>query len=474
VDRRIRISIIVVVVVALAYPAAAWLLGLSVEHQWNERERLALERVPYLAVIKRDYRRGVYSSTEELTYGLGGSVMKSLRATGHADWTDHAQFTVRNTIHHGPLPRLRAFAPATVDTDIVLPPDLHEKLSAVLGSQAGLSIHTRMKWLGGSTTVIHSNPVQRQVADGGDFAWRGLDARIELGREFGTKTVDLGAPGLTFKGPSASLNFENLKINFDAKLAFDTLNIGTAHATLGHVDIEAPAKDFKASAQNLTLDSKTSVDGDYVSSGGTVDMGSLQVGKFVATKAGYAVRLDHVHGPSAAALTKSLQAAQTGDSSNATPADYAAKFAEAFKTSGTEILAHDPVLEMPRIGFTTPDGELLVSLKATLPGITRADLDVAPDLLKVALVKHLQASLDVRIDTALLDKLLDSTGKGDTIAGQLQGLQRQGYIKLDGKALTTHLAFQNGQLKVNDLPFPPMPAGGPGMPVPPGSPRAPH
>ena len=67
-DRRIRILLIVVVVVALAYPAAAWLLGMSVEHQWQERERLLAEQVPYIEVVKSDYRRGVYSSTEEVTY----------------------------------------------------------------------------------------------------------------------------------------------------------------------------------------------------------------------------------------------------------------------------------------------------------------------------------------------------------------------------------------------------------------------
>jgi hypothetical protein len=79
------------------------------------------------------------------------------------------------------------------------------------------------------------------------------------------------------------------------------------------------------------------------------------------------------------------------------------------------------------------------------------------------LIKRLQASADLRIDTALLDKLLDSSGQGDRVTAQLQGLQRQGYLKLDGKALTTHLAYQGGQLKVNDLPFPPLGA----MPRPP-------
>ena len=141
------------------------------------------------------------------------------------------------------------------------------------------------------------------------------------------------------------------------------------------------------------------------------------------------------------------------------------------------------VIDVQHTGFTTPDGELILSIKVAAPGITRADFDVNPQLLIPSLVKVLQASAEVRIDTALLDKLLDSSGKGDSITVQLQGLQRQGYIKLDGKALTTHLVFQNGRLKINDLPFPPMPAampGTPGMPggpgmrgVPPAMPRAP-
>jgi uncharacterized protein YdgA (DUF945 family) len=61
----------------------------------------------------------------------------------------------------------------------------------------------------------------------------------------------------------------------------------------------------------------------------------------------------------------------------------------------------------------------------------------------------------------MLDKLLDSMGKGENVAAQLQALQKQGYLKLDGKALTTHLTYLGGQFKVNDLPFPPRPPGAP-------------
>ena len=475
-DRRIRILLIAVVLVALAYPAAAWLLGMSVEHQWHERERLATERVPYIEVVKSDYRRGIYSSTEEVTYAFGGPMLRSLRATGKLDLGEHGQFTVRNTVHHGPLPQLRTFAPATVDTEVVLPPEASKNLTLALGTSKGtLTIHTRMKWFGGSTTLVKSNAFHSKGQDGSEIDWRGLDARIELGRELGTESVDLNAPGLSLQGGAANLSIENLAMKLDARAVFDSLTAGTVHLTLGRLDVEQTAKDLKATMQNLTFDSKSTVNGDYMNSDGSIGIDNLQAGKFSATRLFYEQHLGHLHGPSAAAMTKALRASQEGDSTNSTPADYTKRFADAFRTYGIDIMVHDPVLELPRIGFTTPDGELLVSLNATTPGVTRADLDVAPQLLGAALVKHLQASLDVRIDTALLDKLLDSTGKGDTIAAQMQGLQRQGYLKLDGKALTTHLTFQGGRLKVNDLPFPPMPAAGPGPGVPgaPGGPGAP-
>lgn len=477
-DRRIRISIIVVVVVVLAYPAAAWLFGLSVAHQWKESEQHALEQIPYIVIVKRDYHRGVYSSTEEVTYGLGGSILNTARAAGHGEWADHAQFTVRSTIHHGPLPQLRAFAPATVDSEIVLSPEVREKLAAALGNKGGLTIHTRMKWFGGGTTLVKSTPFQVQIPQGGEFTWRGLDARLDVGRNYGSQSVALDAPGFSVQGPAANVSFGSIKLNSDMQRAFDAMNVGTAHVTLADLGIEVQSKDFKLTLQNMAIDTKSQVTGEYVNTEFTLSTGALQAQKFAATRLSYEVHLDHVHGPSAAALTQSIRAAQATAVTSSPPVDPGSKILEAFKTSGVDILLHDPVLDVQRTGFTTPDGELVLSLKATMPGVTRADLDGNPQLLGASVLKFLQANVDVRIDTALLDKLLDSSGKGDAITAQLQGLQRQGYIKLDGKTLTTHLVYQGGRLKVNDLPFPPMPAAmpggpgmqGPGMPMTPGAP----
>jgi len=483
VDRKLRIGLVVVVVLALAYPAASWVIGMSVEHQLLERERLALDQVPYLAVVKRDYRRGIYSSTEEVTFGLSGSFLKSLQAVGQ-DWGQQAQFTVRNNIHHGPLPQLRAVAPATIDTEFVLPPEAEQKLVAMLGDQAHLRIHTEMKWAGGSSTIVHSTPFKKDIPGQGGFDWRGLDAKTELGRDVGTQATEGTAPGLIVTSPKGNVSIEDLKVSTDVHLAFDELAIGKARFSLGQLAIDAPTPVFKLDSRNLTLQADSSVNGDFVNTGGTLSVDSLEVPKFAATQLVWEVRMDHFHGPSLASLTKEMRAAQSEQVQAALksgPNDAAAlaqqqmqttqKIATAFQTYGLQILAHDPVIEMPHIGFKTPDGDLMLSLKLEAPGLTPADVSGDPKALVAVLPQHLQATVNARIDSALLEKLLGQilpdSDKSNPVKARLQQAQDQGYIKVDGKTLTTQVTFMGGQLKINGLPFaplmaPPPPQAAPG------------
>jgi uncharacterized protein YdgA (DUF945 family) len=253
-----------------------------------------------------------------VTYSLGGSILKTLRAGGHGDWADHTQFTVRNTIHHGPLPQLRAFAPATVDTQMVLSPQVREKLAAALGNKGGFTVHTRMKWLGGGTTIVTSTPFQIETPGGGAFSWRGAHAQIEYGRDYGSQSITFDSPGFSLQNrlpnvDSAGLlevTFGSLKLDTDTRLAFDALHVGTTHLALAELAIVNPAKDFKLTLQGLSLDSKAQVSGEYVDTEVILGTGPLQAPKFAATRLNYDAHVDHVHGPSGAALMRALRSAQ--------------------------------------------------------------------------------------------------------------------------------------------------------------------
>jgi uncharacterized protein YdgA (DUF945 family) len=460
VNRKIGIALLVAVVI-VAYPAAAWLIGLTAEHQWEQREQEVSARYPYFKVVKHEYHRGVYSATEEVTYRLTGRFAKSMQSLPGSPQEGDLQFTIRNTIHHGPLPQLQAFAPATVDSEIILPPQVQQKLAAAFDNKAHITIHTTQHWLGSSTTVVHSNAFTQQMGDAATATWRGLDATTDVGADLKYLKVNLTAPGLEIQGSKGSARLEDMRIQSDQQLAFDGLYVGSGSFTLAHLELAPQVAERKVSLANVVVNGKSSAQGEYIDFDSKIDAASLQVKQFDLTRLGFEIRGSHWYGPAMAALNKSLQQAQA-DSPDAVPD--VAKMMEPLKTSAMDMLVRDPVLEIPRIGFAMPEGELLVSLKASAHGLTRAELDGPPIMLRAAMGKHLQISADVRIDTALLDRLLDSSGQSDRITGQLQGLQRQGYIKLEGKTLSTHLTFEGGQVKVNGLSFPPLPGA---MPQPP-------
>jgi uncharacterized protein YdgA (DUF945 family) len=473
VSRTVRNSLIVVGVLIVAYPAIAWLLGLWVQHAWEEREQRGLQQVPgyaqYVTIVKQDYRRGVYGATEEITLRLGEKLLKALRASGNADLPDHVQFVIRDTIHHGPFPQLRDFAPATVDTEWILPPEIHDKLLAAFKGKPSLTIHTRVNWLGGSTTLMRSPAFNLSLEKNVSVDWRGLEARVVAGREIGSSTVNLTSPGLTIKTEKgATVGFQDIKIDSTLKPAYEVLTVGDMKLTLGQLRIESVEdanKPFKLIAHNLAGESHSQLNGEFLDGAGGLTVEAAQVNTFDTNRINYAARLTHIHAPAAAALIKALRADQSDTPDNATPQEAAAANAkrtlDALKGPGVDILVKEPVVDITHLGFALPEGALDISLEASMPGVTKGELQGEADAIKTAVVKHLQLSANIRIDTAMLDKLLESSGKGETTAAQLQGLQRQGYLKLDGKALTTHITFLGGQLRVNDQPFPPRPPGAP-------------
>jgi uncharacterized protein YdgA (DUF945 family) len=471
VNRGLRIGLIVVVL-ALAYPAAAWVIGLTVQHQILQREQLALEQVPYFEVVNRDYRRGVYSSTEELTLGLGGSFAKGFQAAVGQDLSKQGRIVIRLHIHHGPLPQLSTFALATIDTEIALPPEAQQKLVALIGDQAHLTIQTRMHWLGGSTTVIHSTAFKSNLPNEVTFEWRGLEATGELAREVGATVGELTAPGFSVTSSKGTLTMEDFKGRTDAHRAFDSFAVGKFNFSVGHIASEATTPPFKLDARNLGFEGNSSVNGEFLNTDITASLGSLELPKFSGTELVWETRLDHFHGPTLVALSnqlKAIQAEQLRAPIPSGPDDTAAqqaqvqiaqKYQAAVQTYGIPLLGHEPVIDFPRIGFKTPDGDLMLSLKLEFPGITPADVAGDPKTLALTVIpKFLQATVNARMDSTLLDKLLQQSvadsDKSDQVKARIQQLQDHGYIKVDGKALTTQILFMGGQLRINGLPFNP-------------------
>lgn len=481
--KGIRAGLIATGLIVLAYPAGAWLIGVIVEGQIERREQQALERAPYLVLVRRDYRRGVYASTEELTYALRGPLASALGVAPVANKPRTWQVQVRNTIHHGPLPQLRTVALATIDTEVPLPPELQTTLGPSLGGQPLVSGRARMGWSGSSCAVLTSPPFEAQLPQGSTLRWRGLQMSVSSTRDQRAWSLDASAPGLTLGNGKFRIRSDDLRVHAVMRRLFTELDVGTSGASLAQLDFEAIGAGGAVSMQRISLESASSMEGDYVDSKVALTIAKLHGGAFTASDLGYTVALNHLHAQALAALTREVRAAardlyagsDTGSvtgtrtrwtagagisSASFSPVAMGGiinpaqqKMLDVFRRDGMELLLHEPILEIPHLGFQTADGQFSLSLKLSAPGLTREDLKGPAPL--ASLIPHLNAVADLRVDTALLDSLFQDTARHDQMTSQLNALEAQGFLKRDGAALAAHILLSGGHVSVNGQPYPP-------------------
>lgn len=446
--RRIRIGLVFAVAVVLGFPTAAWVTGIVVEKQNEADEQRRLGETPYVVRTKRDYRRGVFSSVEHATYQLSLPTAKGGPVTSPSgSW----HLTTHCVIHHGPLPQLRTLALATADCDLELPPELGQSIKAALGGKPPVELRIRTGWLGSSTTAFTSPAFTLKLENGATVNWRGFDGTMAASRGLATWSGSLTAPGLTVDHASTHAEIGTLILTADMRRAYDTLDVGSVSLKAAGAVVRSADDDTNLVLKGVTVSGVSSQNGDYVDSAVELAVDTLEAKQFSATRVGYAFRLNHAHGPSLAALSKAMREVQREALTGSHEA-FQAKLRDSFREHGIDVLSHDPVLEIPRIGFAMPEGEARLSARLSAPGLTREELQ-GPTL-PATILRHLQAEADLGIDAALLDKLLSRNQNADAVRQRLAALERQGYVKQAGGRYAVHLSYERGRTVVNGLPFP--------------------
>jgi uncharacterized protein YdgA (DUF945 family) len=452
--KTIKTVVIVLVVLVLAYPGLAWLIGLQVEASMLKREQQALDAYPgAITLVSRHYQRGVYGATEVLTYGLGTAITRALAPLAGTSDVAGMHMVVRNTIHHGPLPQFRTMALATFTTQVELPPQLSAKIRALLGGEPTFQIRGRLGWLGGATTVMTSPGYEVHLADGDRLSWHELDVRSSTNADLSSMSVAGKLAGFDVNSTKLQVQLQGLHVNADWKKAFGGLYTGPFSLKIDTVKWQPQPPSNPGSIQGLSIGGAGSVEGDYYTSAVQFGADALQVSEYSITHAVYAISFEHLHGPTLAKITKEARETRVG--ANLTDPQPRAAALDQIKKDAMELLVHDPVMNISQLAFSMPEGALRLSAKVSAPGLTREDLD-GPQL-QPALLQHLNVVADLRIDTGLLTRLLASNPRKDTMAAQIDALQQQGYIKRDGAALTAHVTVTGTKIAINGRPYPPRP-----------------
>ena len=454
-SKKLAIASIILFVVVLAYPAVSWVTGFFVEKQEEANEQKALAEAPYIARTRHDYRRGVFTAVETSTYQLTFPTAKGAAAKLQlGPW----HLTTHCLIRHGPLPGLRTLALATADCAVELPAEMSGNIAEALRGKAPLEAHARMDFSGGSTATYVSPAFTLKLTSGTTVNWQGITGTAQASSGLSKWSGSFTTPGLTVEEAATHTEIGSITLTADMRRVYDTLDIGAFSLKLAGVSVQSDDPDKVLAVKGVTVSGLSTQTGDYLDMGADFGVDALDAKRFSATRIGYVFRLEHVHGPSLAALSQAIRDAQrqglAGD-----PQAFQGKLGDAFREHGIDLLSHDPVIEIPRIGFVTPQGEARLSAKLSAPGLTREQLQ--GPALQAAIIAHLEAEADLAIDAALLDTLLSGNKNQAALHQQLATLQKQGYVKQAGTQYSAHISYAHGRLVVNGVPFPPRGAPAP-------------
>ncbi|MBK6973807.1 MAG: YdgA family protein [Sterolibacteriaceae bacterium] len=479
---------VIAVPIVLAYPAAAWVLGKQVDTALAEQYK-HIESIPYIKVIDRQYERGVFASSEVVTFEVLGDMFRSIEkmqkeaAAADPEQAEPApahpplqplRFTVRSQIKHGPAPGMSAFAAAIADSELVLDGPAQQELAKLIGDKKPLTAHTVYRFDGGGNAVVAS-PAFAATFPGEEpntvnrFSWEGFSANVDFTKNLQSYTMTGEAPKLEMlDGKGVAMVMTGLKFSGEQTRIFDDeplLYSGSQRFTLAQMSIAD--KSGKAGPpvllKQVAYDIALPVNGEFIDMVAKMGAESVQIGEQNYGPAHYDFSLKHLHARTTAKLYRAMMKMYSDPVALADPTKAFAPLAE----PGLELLKHNPEFRIDRLSFKTPQGEAAGSASAKLKDAKPEDL-ANP----MMLLAKLEASADIALPESLLANMsgggMHAAGEGEapdpeTVAAhkemleqQLAGFAEQGYITRAGGLVKSKIEFRDGQLTVNGKPFNPM------------------
>ena len=452
-NRTTKILLTIGGIIVLTYPGIAWVAGIAIESRIQQNEQQLLKQVPYLTLVKREYHRGVYRSTETATYAWRNPALQAMNPGGAGALLASFTLTIMSSIQHGPFPGLHAAALAVVDSTIVTPPALQQQLTGVLGSKPLLQVHSVVGLFGGATSTLTSPAFSVRLSDGSTLAWGGFTGTVTATRNQARWSGQFDLPRAAFEGAQGGLELVGVEYSGSHQKAFGDMYLGTGTFTMERLDGTSPRIGGDYSLQRISLTTTSKADGDFFDMRVDAAMDAAKVKSVQLQNVLYSESFEHVHGPSFDSMVKAIRAAQL--QAGADHAQAQAGIQSALRQYGVELLVRDPVLDIRQISFAMPEGSFVLSGRISAPGLSRADLQWPAAIM--ALKTHAQVTADLRVDNGLLQKLLATGGSNPNLAARLTSLEQQGYLTAGPSAVATHLEYSAGRLTLNSRPFPPAP-----------------
>jgi hypothetical protein len=293
--------------IVVAYGGGTWFAGTKIKSTYDRAFDELPKRYSLVRVIERNYDRSFTGAVSTVTLEIGCTAenaamsppAKPIEPADPDDEEDEddkdgaaatppkpVRFTIRDTIHHGPIAG-GTLAVAVIDSELLLDPKIESDVKKIFGTAQPVTARTRVGFGGAYASDITVAPAKMAEAGKSELTWQGATAHIAMDGARTSLQYDLTLPGLDFnhtaKGVHAKMGRLTLKV--DAHRVEDwMLATGTSEGRIDGLEFEVlanggakPAKPLpKIVLQNIDMHGEAGVkEGLYDSSVTFKSQGSI-------------------------------------------------------------------------------------------------------------------------------------------------------------------------------------------------------
>jgi uncharacterized protein YdgA (DUF945 family) len=450
----------ILIVVAIIIVGGGWFTGsMAHERVGALAEHITKQSNGMLHVVERKSNRSLFSSVEDVTFSFENPFMKALVGS-MGDKGPPMQFTIHNVILHGPVPGFRTVGIARIESSIVMDERTSKMLISTIGTDKPLELFVTFGFTGSTRIDVNSPPLKVDLPSGqGTITWKGMQSNVNYSRNFGEFTSKVTVPGLLVDGVDGeTVAFTNLSVDSKFETAFEELFVGDGAIKLDSFDFSGKGGTTPpVRMKNLGYGLKLSQDKEYINMRFNMGADNFESPPQAFKDMHFDFAMNHLHGPTTAGLYKYFQELSAKQMQSAPPVPDAGSadapspvgpdFAKLQTDVGT-LFMHSPEFVIEHLGFATSDGDLKISARFKLEGVTEADVKGGDPM---QLLQKLIVTADVGVAKGLVENWPVESTK--SFLSQVKELEAKGLITSKGDRLESHIEFKDGKMTANGKPM---------------------
>lgn len=437
-----KIVIVLLVLVALLLLLLPGAVGMMAERQYRALMVQSQELTPGLRYVVEDYQRGWFRSSARYRLEIEPALL--LPEEEPQDLPPSFALFSEADIHHGPvfltalsaeggqigpglalsLDRLSLRGPEGAVT--ALPGHISTRLGIFSRNRSDILLHAVDGTLGREDTLL---------------SWQGMQGKVRFDNALSDLSSDLVIGGFELSAPTWQVAMGEMHIDGRHQLTEFGFWAGAGSAEIAPLSMTAPAVGKLVlgplSAEADVRVTRTTGSGQPAV---TIDLEesfeAVHVGEWLGGPLRFSIVIEDLD---AAALGEISAAVQELDS----PAHAEDASPAMLLDHMQALLVHGPRLMLREFHFGTPDGALLMTADFAFPPTGPGELG--------ALLAGLEASMNIRVPTAVVDRL---KALNPDLGPQLDGLLGTGLLAQDAQFLVMDAALKGGLLTINGQPMP--------------------